>query len=287
MKQILFITGLLLCSFSLKAQTKFIKLKPSKDAMLHSLNSKVNYGNYPDYRATASTISGNQFKVRSIVYFDLSTIPSGAVIDKASLSLYFNPTSASGTHDGKNEGVLRRIVTDWDEYLVTWISQPSVTTLNEVLLPPTPTSNSNMPNIDVTNLVQDMVMNPKSSFGFLIQLRNETPYRDLVFSSSDHMDTTLHPVLEITYTITGIPDLDRNNNFTVLPNPATNTILLNSKGLSHYIVNFTNLTGKLMMIENINSKSQVVDVSMLPQGLYIMNVISNGILIKKMKIIVQ
>jgi type IX secretion system substrate protein len=74
---------------------------------------------------------------------------------------------------------------------------------------------------------------------------------------------------------------------TVYPNPARNAITIISEDLENSLIEFNDISGKILLKETIMSKSQVIDISMLPQGLYIMNVISDGILIKKMKIIVQ
>ena len=51
------------------------------------------------------------------------------------------------------------------------------------------------------NLIEDMVANPLESHGFMYRLQNEDHYRAMIFASSDHEDSDLHPKLEIEYTL--------------------------------------------------------------------------------------
>jgi len=192
----------------LNAQTTII-LQPDpedgKDAYIESRLNNNNYGDHTDYIATAWTNEGEFVVGRSLIEFDLTVIPSGFSVVSASLSLYNNPTSPNNdgehsTMDGSNESVLRRIVTSWDEYTVTWNNQPAYTVQNEVILPESIGPHQDYENIDVTAIVQDMNYNPSTSFGFMIRLQTEEKYRCLVFASSDHNDPDLRPKLEITYT---------------------------------------------------------------------------------------
>ena len=79
--------------FSITAQTT-ITLQPDatagKDVFIHGLSSLVNtnYDGNPQLAANAWTFGGVPGVVRSLFEFDLSTIPNGAVIESAFLSLY-------------------------------------------------------------------------------------------------------------------------------------------------------------------------------------------------------
>jgi len=214
--------------------TTCISLQPNaavgKDVMLHGLATQVNnnFGNQPDLLASAWTFSGTPGDLRSLIDFDLSFIPNGAAIVSADLSLFFNPTSSNAGHStlsGSNECYLRRVTSTWDEMTVTWNTQPTTTTGNEVTLAASISNTQDYPNIDVTALVQDMVNNPSTSFGFMFRLVTESFYRAMLFASSDNADSTKWPKLEICYVTGSTPD----------PCPS----ILNEQKISDTLGNFT------------------------------------------------
>src|SRR5436190_12006391 len=69
-----------------------------KDAMVqwrtNTAYADTNYGWLPSYEAVAWTWSGKSGVVRSLLQFDLSSIPANVMITDAKLSLYNDPTSA-------------------------------------------------------------------------------------------------------------------------------------------------------------------------------------------------
>jgi hypothetical protein len=186
-----------------------------KDAYLHSINASQNYGTIAEMNALAWTVSGSPVTTRGIIQFDLTTIPSGSVINSATLYLYHNPTSSNAnaqhqSSSGSNEGVVKRIITSWDESTVTWNTQPNVTDVNQVTIPQSSSPTQDY-TLDVTALVQDMVNNPATSYGFQIRLVTESYYRSLIFASSDHTDPTNHPKLVVNYTdVTGIEEIQNS-----------------------------------------------------------------------------
>jgi hypothetical protein len=162
----------------------------------------VNFGNVPEIDAIAWTNGGNVSDGRSLMQFDFTSIPQGSSIQSAFLSLYYNPVSSNPGHSqlsGSNDAVLYEIALPWDEQTVTWTNQPVTTTLNQVMLPASSSSTQNYTNIDITGMVQDFVNDPSINYGMLLKLVNESAYRSLVFASSDHPDSSLHPKVEITY----------------------------------------------------------------------------------------
>lgn len=183
-----------------------------KDAFINSLQPTTPGGITQDLSAIAWTNSGNAVTVRGLIQFDLSSIPQGSLVNSATLYLYHNPTSSntSAQHQslsGSNEGVIRRIITDWDENTVTWNTQPTITNINEVSIPESISATQDY-TLNVTALVQDMVSYPSSSFGFQIRLLSEQYYRSLIFSSSDNADASNHPKLVVNYTdVSGIQEL--------------------------------------------------------------------------------
>ena len=178
-----------------------------KDAYLRGLPGyqNVNYGSIGQFIASAWTNGGVPFVNRSVVEFDLSTIPTGAIVDSAFFSLYaWASSTGSGPHSttsGSNACYIQRVTSSWSEDTVTWNSQPTTTTTNQVSIAASTNPNQDYPNIDVTTLVQDMVNNPATSFGFMIRLQNEAYFRRMNFCSSDHSISSRHPKLVVTYSM--------------------------------------------------------------------------------------
>ncbi len=201
---------LCICSFFvINAQTTIIlpiDSKDGKDAIIHGLSSEenINYGNNPQLPATAWTFDGIPGVVRSVLGFDLSSIPSNAIINSAQLSLFaIDSTQGMGPHStlsGSNECWLERITSSWDESTVTWNTQPTTTSQNRITLAASTSETENYLDMDVTLLVQDMIANPSSSDGFMLKLKNESYFRRMNFCSSDHINRALHPKLVIIYT---------------------------------------------------------------------------------------
>lgn len=181
-----------------------------KDAYISSLYPTANMGTHPDFNCMAWTSGGNSVIVRSMLEFDLSSIPEGTSLKSAKLSLYNNPTSNnnSGKHSeasvypstgGDNGGYLRRITSTWDESIVNWNTQPSTTAASQVSLQASSDAHQDYTEIDVTSLFQDIINNKSNSFGIMLMLKTEIYYRGLVFASSDNLDTTKNPKLIIKY----------------------------------------------------------------------------------------
>ncbi|MBK7094857.1 MAG: DNRLRE domain-containing protein [Saprospiraceae bacterium] len=149
-----------------------------KDAIIHGLASQrnLNFGTNQQFVANAWTFSGEEAQIRSVIDFDISSIPVTSTILSAYLQLYaWDSNSGMGQHsteDGENTCVLQRITSDWNEQTITWNNQPTTTVTNQVEIPYSyyPTQNFIL---DVTKLIADKKNNPNQSFGFMIKLKNE------------------------------------------------------------------------------------------------------------------
>jgi gliding motility-associated-like protein len=146
---------------------------------------------------------------------ELSTIPANATIMRAELKLYGVPTNNIGNScypnspynsNCPNTSYIQRVTSTWNEQTVTWNTQPTTTTANQITIPQSTTQwnwNFTDTSANLVAMVQDMVSNPTSNFGFMMKLQTETHYKSLVFASSDHSNSALHPELIVTYNITG------------------------------------------------------------------------------------
>jgi gliding motility-associated-like protein len=171
-----------------------------KDAFLLSRLPTTPLPNYTDFYAMAWTFRGTPMTGRGVIDFDLSSIPTGAIIDSAFLSLYYNNTSGNSGHAGTNSSKLYRITSTWSESTVTWNNQPSYSTVNAVSLPSTTSTSQDFADIDVSPLIMDIWDNQSTSFGMLFKLDNESIYRAAKFATSDHANSAKWPEMEVCYT---------------------------------------------------------------------------------------
>jgi hypothetical protein len=264
-----------------------------KDAFIDSRMSTNNYGNHIDFPSMAWTNGSTPVNARGLIDFDFSSIPSGATINSASLSLYSYNSPANGSHstlNGSNESVLSRVTSSWNENTVTWDNQPSITTQNQVFLAASVNSIQDYLNIDVTNLVQDMMNNPSNSHGFLLKLVTEEFYRRMIFASSDNSDPNLHPKLEVCYSLVSSVAEENNNNIAlnVFPNPASQSITIDLSNFKQELVSIeiSNNLGQIINHSTEKQSNVVVDVSDYVKGLYFVKV-NFGDFIAIKKIIIE
>ena len=190
------LSALCLLTFSAKSQTT-VTIYPTKDAAVAELSPTSNFATYQYMRNLIATYSGVPHKVRSLIEFDLSSIPSDAIVTSATLFLY----GENHLHyDKSTESYLERIDTAWADTTVTWNNQPGVSsTKGKVTLAAATNANLDY-EVDMKDQVQDMIDDPSNNFGFLFRLASEAdPYARLQFASSDHATSSKHPKLQITY----------------------------------------------------------------------------------------
>lgn len=167
-------------------------------------STQLNYseGQYPqELGAEEWTINGVQVGVRSVVKFDLSSV-TNTNFTSAQLSLYSNPTPFTANLETPNYGTsnafyIQRVNENWDPTTETWLTQPTTDSTAEVLVPQTNLSTLDLPNIDVTQLVKNMLSS--GNYGFEMRLQNEVIYNSRIFCSSSYSDSTKRPVLTINY----------------------------------------------------------------------------------------
>lgn len=155
-----------------------------------------------EFSGGAWTNGGSPLITRGIFKFDMSTIPAGATILSAKLTLYSNPTPRNGNLVDANSGTanslfLERVTSSWDPSTVTWANQPGTDAASQLSIPHTSLTFFDLVDIDVTSMVG--VMASTNNYGFKIRLQNEVAYNIRIFASSRHPDVTKHPKLVITY----------------------------------------------------------------------------------------
>ena len=189
----------MMCSLSIFPQNTTVTIKSnplsSKNATLVSSNPSENYGNFPEFIASNSDLGAT----RSLIYFNITSIPSDATIITATLKLYSIPSSTNG-HYGANTAVIQRVATSWDENSVNWSNIPAASTTNQVFTTATVSSNENAI-INVKPLIENMILNSTNNQGFLFRLTDETGNKSAVYGSPTYADTTKRPELVITYSL--------------------------------------------------------------------------------------
>lgn len=180
------------------------------DATVHSLYPIDNFSQDENTLASAWTIGGNPVVLRYFLKLPLPSLPTGTIINSASLQFKYNPTTTisqgnsyyPGTpYNYLNDGVFCRVVQPWDPQTITWSNQPQFTGFNMAWVPNS-TSQMQDLTVDITQLVSDSYLYPNNSFGFVFKMMTEDIYRCQVYASSNHANPALHPKLVICYTST-------------------------------------------------------------------------------------
>jgi len=154
-----------------------------------------------DLAAASWTMGGFPVHIFGSVKFDLSPVPHGASIVSAKLSLYSNPTPASGdrTHAnfGKNNGmILQRISAPWSGSGETPLL-PQTDSVSEIKIPAATRAGEDLAGVDVTEMVKEM--RKHGNYGFFIRMQADALYRSRIFCSSKHELMERHPMLFVVY----------------------------------------------------------------------------------------
>jgi hypothetical protein len=278
MNKILLSLGLLCIGSSAWSQL-FATLPATADCPIvyhDNYNSEnQNYGNAAFI--AAFEMPGTQGGVntnRALIAFNLSGIPVGSTVLSAKLNLYaftdFTIAPLQDGHYGNNQSKLSRIATSWNENSVTWNTQPTVSALNETILNQSTAPDQDYLNINVTALVQDMVDNPTSSFGFRLELVNEVATASLSFCSSEFSNTAKQPSLVVEYRLpTASVSEMITSQFTLFPNPTEQMLHLrfeNSSAKRNYVIH--DMQGRAVLLSNAEQQETTVDVTALVAGSY-------------------
>jgi hypothetical protein len=189
--------------------------KKGKDAMISNLDSDKNFGEYKYFETTflSEPILTVMRSNRSLISFDLDTLPKSAVIKKVILVLWydlpipFDTTYITNTYPSTGiewyGAVLQQIVEPWEEHKVTWNTQPKSIEANQVYLSPF-IRNSNVIELNVTSLFVSNTTTDQPdypNYGMLFRLWPTERFPGFRFASSDFPEAGMRPKLIIHYTI--------------------------------------------------------------------------------------
>jgi len=281
------LSALLICSTILisNAQTT-LHLRAYESDYLDSYSPTQNQSTTQEMDAIAWT-AGGSFVSRSVFNFDLSHIPAHSVISSAYLSLWGDTNTSNGEGDshlsGSNAWSIQRVSSSYNNSTVTWNTQPTTDTTDEVRMPQSTSIYEIFDSIHVTKLMQAIV-DSGHNYGLLIRLDTETIYRSMVFCSSQYPDTSERPLLNITYTApAGINEVSNKPIASLYPNPVNDFINVSYSGKNSNVVYYRlyDITGKQIGDVNSifgrgNNITTTINTSNLTSGMYLLKLIDGS-----------
>ncbi len=148
--------------------------------------------------------SGLSEHMQTLIRFDLSSIPTDAVVSSATLTVHNTRAAANGPGDVVTLGKVTQAWNEsrtWNQGIPAWtatgVTLPDVTGYS--LNPSTPE-----PYVitGLASLVQEWVSNPSSNYGLILVTSSNLNFR---LASSEYPSASYRPALQVTYTTGGTP----------------------------------------------------------------------------------
>jgi hypothetical protein len=176
--------------------------QPYELTFLANANSPAGNPADIEFLAEAWTVNGVFVTGRTFFRFDMSKIPTGTVFKSAMLYLFSDPAPENGdlihaNYGTANDFYIQRVAGTWDLVNTNWNNIPATDTVGEVHIPQTNQPFLDLPNIDVTTMLNNMMSS--GNYGFVMRLNSEVTYNSRIFCSSRASDATKHPYLVVTY----------------------------------------------------------------------------------------
>ena len=192
--------------------TATVCLHASKDAMIHQYEPNRNYGSNTVLQPSRWTYDGDWNTTKVLHQFDLSAIPSGAIITNAEMKLHVDTTDLNYNQHRDlefmgNGAIINEVGILWSENTVTWNTAPFLTATTPVSVPSL--GNGSIADVvaNLTTMVQNMYASGINN-GFQISMANNLDhYRSLVFGSRENTNSggIYQPELCVTYTTSSGP----------------------------------------------------------------------------------
>lgn len=244
-------------------------------AMIWSIAPDSNMVTWPEVKMNAWTWNGDPGIERSLLYFNLSSIPANSAIQSATLSLYGFDGDID-TNYGSNESLIQRITSVWNPSTVTWNTQPNSDTVHEVVLPASTSFYEDYLNRDVTILIQDLYNNPANFTGLMLKLKTESIYNRLVFRSAHQPDSAKFPTLTINYSLMGTDEMSPENYFSVFPNPSGNNFFITRNSeLNDASLGIYNASGDKIFLDRFSNGESRKEIHLkdVSTGIYFIKII--------------
>src|ERR1035437_6584792 len=160
-----------------------------------------NYGTDARLDAWRWTNTGVPYSTRAYLKFDVSSLPTTAVVCSAILTVHTDANNEMSGFNQPNAFYLKRATSSWTQSGITWHNQPTLSTTNIISVGSyTSTTAGTSYTIDVSSHIQDMINNPSTNYGWAIMLQNESnTYAALGLASSNHATSAYRPMLTVVY----------------------------------------------------------------------------------------
>jgi len=165
-----------------------ITQRSNKDSYVSIENPEANYGSATKMRVNNTHNGGT--RELSYIQFDISSVPFGANILSATLTLLCKASS------NPNLVFVYRVLDTWTEHTITWNNKPHWYT--SLFAPNTYVDTTGWYSWNVTQNVTDWHSGKYSNYGFAL-ISNETGNHTSKFATKEYGCSSCRPKLEITY----------------------------------------------------------------------------------------
>ena len=162
-----------------------VSLAAAADSYVRQSSPGLNYGTAAEMRVDRQE--------RSFIMFDLSSIPEGATVLSATLTLCL-PSNPGGAAIGRTHE-LRRVTSDWSEMGATWSNQPSVADASAKLTVP---AAAQCVSVGVADDVEAW-LGGVANYGWRISDQTEANGAAVKYSTREEATADLRPRLDVTY----------------------------------------------------------------------------------------
>jgi hypothetical protein len=244
------VVPLILGGTALPAQTT-VTLGPSHDAYVNDSAPANSFNNA--FLVIGKSTQEFLPRYRSLLRFNLDSIPAGAVISSATLRLNLQSFEGSGTQSLE----VHRVLATWSSATVTWNNQPAHDASVEVSRSPG-TSVGSWYNFPIPALVQAWLDGTTQNHGVILRAASEaTAAKTRTFASSSASDPSIRPQLEIAYSIP--QDID-----VTPPSFAFGNVKVGDTSTVLPLVTIKNLGGATLQVTRIDSKDPQFRLSAVP-----------------------